>query len=124
MIKLLEIIEDEIEAVYNEGKKYFPKLKVIDSRFYLNYPKNKGSFSLSGFKTHIQHHKRDNTLRWIQKQGKVTNIKYADTGSLYFKFNDKNMRISNHKKPFDGEDILIKWNTQAVDISQQIKSLK
>lgn len=124
-MKLLEIIQDEIDSVYDEGKKYFPKLKVIDNRFYLNYPKNKGSFSLGSFKDYIFRYKRDNTLRWMQKQGNVSNIKYAEaTGSLYFKFNNKNIRISDHKKQFDGEDILIQWNTSPVDIANQVKSLK
>ena len=98
-----------------EGKKYFPKLKEIDGRYYLNYPKNKGSFSESGFKNHLVAYKIEKVIDSLNAK----NITYSNTSqSVYFTLNGKNFRISDHKKSFDGIDITIKWNTPIEDIMQ------
>ena len=103
------------KEILDEGKKYFPKLKEIDGRYYLNYPKNKGSFSESGFKNHLVAYKIEKVIDWLNAK----NITYSNSSqSVYFTLNGKNFRISDHKKSFDGIDITIKWNTPIEDIMQ------
>jgi hypothetical protein len=58
------------EEVFYEGVKYFPKLKIIDDRFYINHPKNKGYFSKTGFVYHLAEYKIKATLEWLKKKGK------------------------------------------------------
>lgn len=114
--KYLENGGDIKNPLLEEGKKYFPKLKEIDGRYYLNYPKNKGSFSENGFKNHLVNYKIEKVLEWI----KAKNINYSkSTQSVYFTLNGKEFRVSDHKKKsFEGIDITIKWNTPIEDIMQ------
>lgn len=109
---------EDVEKILEEGKKYFPKLKLIDTRFYLNYPQNKGSFSIGGFKTCLVLYKIQQILKWLEKKTKIQNLYFSKaTISAYFETNNKQVRISDHKKSsFEGLDILITWDTSSKDI--------
>jgi hypothetical protein len=115
-MKLILLIEEELttykygikynlEDVINIGKIYYPKLKVIDSRFYINYPKNKGSYSFNSFISLLLSDYIDYLL--LNLKGKVDNlIKSNTTNSIYFEKNNTSYRISDHNKNnFNGKDI-------------------
>lgn len=113
LLRVIESLKEEGDSGSNElfieGKKYFPKLKEINGRYYLNYPKNKGSFSENGFKNHLTAYKIEKVLERLTAE----NIYYSRSSqSVYFTLNGKDYRISDHKKKsFDGIDITINWNT-------------
>lgn len=74
-MKLLVIFEEilsELDILTNEGKNLYPKLRVIDvngkPRFFLNYPKNKGSFSIAGFKNYLGSEKIKRTVDWLNRK--------------------------------------------------------
>lgn len=129
ILPLFEELSDEFENVYQEGKKIFPKLSIRKvngvKRFFLNYPKNKGSFSLNSFKKEIVRQKIKKIYTWLNEKRLVKKINWSQTTlSIYFKFKDKNIRISDHKKnSFEGVDILIKWDTTGVEIANIFKSI-
>ena len=112
--------EDIGDELFIEGRKYFPKLKKIDDRYYLNFPKNGGSFSWNGFKNHLINHKIRKIMEIIKEY--IINDNYSNTTqSVYFKMNGKDYRISDHKRgSFDGIDIIIGWKTSIEDVVNNI----
>lgn len=112
------IDSNENELLYNEGKKFYPKLKIIDNRFYVNYPKNKGSFSVSGFKNLLTNKKIRAVVEWLSKKHQIDNLNFSSTtNSAYFKINSIDYRLSDHrKKSFNGVDLTITWDTKSEDI--------
>jgi predicted GH43/DUF377 family glycosyl hydrolase len=109
--------------LFDEGKKSFPKLQEIGGRYYLNYPKNKGSFSEEGFKTHLTSHKIVKIVQWLKDKGILVNYSKS-TMSVYFSWNGKYFRISNHgKKAFEGFDILVDWSTDIDSVVNRVGAL-
>jgi hypothetical protein len=120
--------------LYIEGKKYFPNLSVRNvsthydltekPRFFINYKKNKGSFSYNNFKNRLSSKKIEKTINWLKDKGKIDDfIVSMSTNSIYFTFNGIPVRISDHPKESKGIDIVIKWDTQSSDIIEQLKTL-
>lgn len=72
---------------------------------------NRGSFSEVGIKNHIISLIIELLFKLFKTHG-VTDVRAAMyTHSIYFNFNEKNIRISDHVKPFAGITCLVKWNT-------------
>jgi hypothetical protein len=126
-------IDNEVIGVYNEGKKYFPNLSVRNvsthndsiekPRFFINYKKNKGSYTVESFKKHLTYYKIEKTFKWLQQKGKITDYNHSlSTQSIYFKFNGIPVRISDHKSSNTGKFIEVKWDTSPEDILKTAKS--
>jgi hypothetical protein len=115
-------IKYDINYILDIGKKFYPKLKLIDDRFYENYPKNKGSHSIGGFINILL----SEYLKYIYEnlKGIVKNIILSKTtNSIYFKIGDINFRISDHKNSkFEGRDINYNLYTDINDLINQIKN--
>lgn len=98
-------VKYSIDDVFKIGKIYYPNLKIIDGRFYQNYPKNKGSHSLNSFISLLSSH----YINYIYNnlKGKVNNLTISNTtNSIYFKIGNIDFRISDHKTNyFNGNDI-------------------
>lgn len=118
---LRESLESEADAVLMEGIKYFPKLKmritttrtnnVPEPRFFSNYPKNKGSFSIGAFKKYLAVYKILQIEKWLKNKS-IKIISSNTTHSIYFNYNGINFRLSDHKSNRnDVTDIIIKWDT-------------
>lgn len=132
---IFEEVTDELTMLYHEGKKFFPKLKlkVVGTkvqeeptpRFFLNYPKNKGSYSVYGFKSLLVHEKINKLLDWLNSKFLIKDVNRSrTTNSVYFTLNGKYIRLSDHKKnSFVGKDILINWNTSGEEIKNLILSI-
>ncbi len=124
----------ELQRVFNEGKKFFPKLKMFNAktkndpnpklRFFENYPKNRASFSLGGFKAAIASKKTLSIVEWLGKAG-VNDVSYSKTtNSVYFSINNTKVRISDHgSKAFEGVNILITWDTNPLEIINKLYEL-
>jgi hypothetical protein len=126
-----EILNDPL---YIEGKKYFPNLSVRNvsthydltekPRFFINYKKNKGSYSYNSFKNMLTNHKINKTTKWLNNKGKMDDFNASiSTNSIYFTFNGIPVRISDHPKKSNGVDIIIKWDTQSNEIINQLNKL-
>jgi hypothetical protein len=122
------------DPLFIEGKKYFPNLSIrsvttnFDSiekpRFFLNFKKNKGSFSYNNFKNTLSSKKINKTFEWLKDKGNIDKfVSSMSTNSIYFTFNDTPVRISNHPKESNGVGIVIKWDTQPEEIMNQLNSL-
>jgi len=119
----------DLEELYAEGKKFFPKLlfkekKGSDNeiRAFVNYPKNKGSYSISSFANTLTSIKLGKLSSWLREKGFKVVVSNT-TNSIYFKHNGIDVRISDHgKKTFDGINILFRWNTTGQDIVNQLKN--
>jgi hypothetical protein len=128
------VLDSHYQKVFDEGVKYFPKLKCLSTiirntttpqiRFFNNYPKNKGSNSLEGFKKQISNYKMNKIIEWIKKKGDVKNLRPSmSTNTYYFSFNNKEVRISDHNSSkFEGTNFIIKWDTTPEEISVLIKT--
>ena len=123
--------DQEAVLLYNEGKKLFPKLILkFDTpkyhglpRFFYNYPTNKGSFGASTFKHQLIQKKIELIMKWLTDKGYTKDINHSiRTNSKYFTINNHNVRLSDHKKHFDGVDAIIKWDTSAKEIIDYILS--
>lgn len=112
----------KIDDVLNIGKKYYPKLKLIDNRFYINYPKNKGSFSFSGFIRLLLTDIGDYIFNSLKH--KINNLYKANTtNSIYFSIGSAKFRISDHKKgSFDGNSIIYNLYTDIDKLINKINS--
>lgn len=132
-MKLYKLFEEvlsnsqEYIDVFNEGKKFFPKLRLdyttlsggkkLHLRFFLNYPKNKGSFSLGGFKNHLTFEKISMIKRWLIAKGINLEVSKSivKSGSFYF-FNKENqqIRVSDHlpKKNDTRPNLIVTWDTK------------
>jgi hypothetical protein len=115
-------IKYDVNDILDIGKKFYPKLKLIDDRFYENYPKNKGSHSIGGFINILL----SEYLKYIYEnlKGIIKNIILSKTtNSIYFKIGDINFRISDHKNSkFEGRDINYNLYTDINDLINQIKN--
>jgi hypothetical protein len=128
----LEDLSEFERLLFDEGKKFYRKLSfkkipnkttgVITTRVFLNYPKNRGSFSVGSFKNHIIDIKIKKTIDWLGNK-LIKNLNYSKTtSSVYFNYNNKNFRMSNHRKnSFNGIDILINWDTSPQEIVNHFK---
>ena len=119
-------MNEYLDELHAEGKKFFPKLLFLkkgdEIRAFLNYSKNRGSFSIGSFEKLLAGEKISLIAKWLAKKGyKIT---YSNTtNSFYFKFDDVDVRVSDHgKKSFDGINILVRWNTNSSDIASQLRS--
>jgi hypothetical protein len=131
---LRENIGINTDPLYIEGKKYFPNLVLKNTathyditekpRFFINPKRNKGSYTYNSFKNILAAEKRNKTINWLKDKGKVDNfVSSMSTNSVYFTFNGKPVRISDHSKETEAIDIIIKWDTQIFEIINQLKSL-
>lgn len=122
------------DPLYIEGKKYFTNLSVRNvsthydltekPRFFINYKKNKGSFTYNSFKNHLTSKKIEKTIDWLKDKGKIDDfVGSITTNSIYFTFNGVPVRISDHQKETNGVQIIIKWDTQSTEIIEQLKKL-
>ena len=132
----LESLDSNLEndPLYIEGKKFYPnlKIKIIGThydptpkpRFFINPRKNKGSFTYNSFKNKLTTDKIIKTFNWLRDKGKVYDIKSSiSTNSIYFVFNGKQVRISDHPKENSEFSIIIKWDTQSSEIIEQLNTL-
>ena len=122
------------DPLYIEGKKYYPNLSIRNvgtnydltekPRFFINYKKNKGSYTYNSFKKTLTTKKITKTLEWLKDKGKIDDfVGSISTNSIYFTFNDLPVRISDHPKESNGVDIIIKWDTQSNEIITQLNEL-
>lgn len=122
------------DPLYIEGKKIFPNLSVRNAstghdpepkpRFFINYKKNKGSYTYNSFKNMLAGEKRNKIISWLSNKGKIDDfVGSMSTNSVYFTFNNKPVRISDHPKESDAMDIIIHWDTQMSDILDKINVL-
>jgi hypothetical protein len=133
----IEKIEGPLNQEYNdvfiEGQKIYPKLKILMAttksdavpkpRFFLNYPKNKGSYSLHGMKMDIAKHKIDLVINYLTKHGVKDIVKSISTNSLYFTLNNKKFRLSDHgRRDFEGVNIVVLYNSSPLEIINKIYS--
>ena len=131
-----EILESsELSAVHAEGLKYYPKLRYFETtlrndptpstRFFTNYPKNKGSYSIHQFKAHIVHVKIDLIMKWLAGRYKLTNVvRSMTTSSVYFNINGTSIRISDHDSTrFDGSKFTLTWKDDPSIVFDSIKQL-
>jgi hypothetical protein len=136
-MKLLEslhrIINESInDELFRIGQKYYPKLRLmptstklspdkVEDRFFINYPKNKGSFHPNQFKKLIISHIIDYVLNNLDKK-QISKLVYSNTTtSVYFSYKGHGYRISDHPKNSDTyRDIVIDYNTDPSEILSQI----
>ena len=122
------------DPLYLEGKKFYPNLVIKNTttrndtiekpRFFKNPRKNLGSYSYNSFKNILVDYKINRIVRWLETKGLVTNfIPSKTTNSVYFTFNGKKLRISDHAKKSDSVDIIIKWDTQSSEIINQLNQI-
>lgn len=124
---LRENLNDFEDKLFDEGKKFYPKLRFIkvkdkysnkeNLRAFTNYPKNKGSYSLGSFKNAIAVFKIRKTIDWLKDKG-ISELNFSkSTNSVYFTYKKKTFRISDHKRnDFNGTSIIINWNTTPEEI--------
>ncbi len=89
-----------------EGKKYFPYCRVINTitksdsiphdRVFTKL-KNKGSYTIKGFEKAIIGEKLTKIANSLRNKGIFVQLSNT-TNSLYFHYNDKNYRISDHDR--------------------------
>lgn len=110
----------DVQDVKGEGELYYPKMQIIDGRVFVNYPKNKGSYSIDSFKKHILDLKLDRISNLLLSKGiKVRNSQ--TTVSRYIKFRDREIRISDHpNRHFYGLDIRVNWKEKVADMFNKI----
>jgi hypothetical protein len=134
-ILMEDVQNNNITALSEEGKKYFPKLKIADvilkarenpeTRVFFKGNIKGGSFSIGGFKNYLASYKIYKVADWLAKKGKLKDLVYSrTTNSIYFTMGGFPIRISDHKKgSFEGFDILVTWNTTPQEIVAKIKDI-
>lgn len=123
------------DPVYIEGKKIFPNLSVrnastshdpeLKPRFFVNYRKNKGSYTYNSFKNMLAGVKINKLVAWLADKGVISHFESSmSTNSVYFRFNNKGVRVSDHpSKKHEGFEIIVHWDTQMSDILDKINEL-
>ena len=126
--------ESEFLAVHSEGVKYFPKLKYFETtlkhstepvtRFFVNYPKNGGSYSIGQFKGFLAYTKIELVLKWLSQQYRITDqVRSMTTHSVYFKINGTDIRMSDHNSgKFEGSSFIITWKDDPQTAFEAIKN--
>lgn len=136
-MKLLEIyLEGKYDDLFKEGLKYYPHMR-IDYSTNLNDPKdelrvfpfrkNKGSYSIGGFRNDIRYRKLRDIYKHLQIMNGVNDLYFANqTNSIYFTLNNKVVRISDHnpsKLRPNNIDIRFGFSTDVGDVIKQIESI-
>lgn len=136
LMKLFEEVNNEINRLYDEGKKYFPELKYMkvilrrtgkeERRFATNWPTNRITHNPDEFKKYLSLIKIRKTVKWLSLHGEVKDIRYSKSSvSAYLTFNGKTVRLSNHPTNFKVDiDVLIDWDTPPNKVVEIFKELK
>ena len=139
----------QLWVLYKEGKKFYPKLEIIDPKtnekydpqkqsqitlwddynkdfkVYTRYPKIKNPYSIGGFQKVLTTDKIGKVLAWVQRLGAKKINHSKTTNSVYFTLNDISFRISDHRNfnqnRFNGHNIHVSWNTTGKEIYNQLK---
>jgi hypothetical protein len=107
-----QVIPQKSEVLFEEAaKRVYKHFKQVGDLYRIS-KKNKGLHRIGIVKNEITCANIKRVVDFAKENG-AENIVYAQlTDSVYFSFNGKSYRISNHpKKAFEGVDILISWNT-------------
>jgi hypothetical protein len=125
--------EEFMKKLFDEGKKFFPNLKFefttlsggkkLNLRAFQNYPKNKGSHSIGSFVNILTGVKIKYIAKWLSEKG--FKIRYSNSTNSFYIIEPK-IRVSDHKQKdeFFGTEIIVKWDSQAQDIVDEMKHKK
>lgn len=116
-------IHPEIDEIFRIGKLYYPKLQVRDGRLFINWPKNKGSYSPGSFKKHLADMKIRKIGTMLKDDGFQMHHSMT-TSSIYVKLpNQREIRISDHPSTrFFGTNITVNWKHNIADVYLKVKA--
>lgn len=93
----------------DEAKKYLPRCHYVDGKYSIS-KRQKGLHSERVVMSLLVEKKIQKVL---DNYPNAINVNFSkSTKSVYFEIESTSYRISNHTKDFEGEQIIIKWDTE------------
>ena len=107
----------ESELILKHGRGLFPVLIYKEGHGYKISKRIKGYHKANVIKSDIVRRKIEVIKNWHIKQGAILVDYSMTTKSIYLTYNNAPLRISDHKKEFEGGQIIVSYDTDLSDFN-------